>query len=200
MCWQCSMVFYWHNTHLLRLSHALWSLGAAKIGEAATKRVNQHIYKTRRVEEEIACPYDHCNEVEVWMYQSLLGYVEGCEPCGWKTSRKSYHLRGGSLEAHRDPRIPRRESIQTAFLPNLWTVQLSVPFWHEFGPILTSLCGDKDFFLRGWVTRLGYVHSSSSSWQQQPWWQQQPSTLLLCWLALVDTWTKKHIPSKFKCI
>ena len=166
MCWQCSMVFYWHNTHLLRLSHALWSLGAAKIGEVATKRVNEHIYKTRRVEEEIACPYDHCNEVEVWMYQSLLGYVEGCEPCGWKTLRKSYHLRGGSLEAHRDPRIPRRESIQTAFLPNLWTVQLSVPFWHEFGPILTSLCGDKDFFLRGWVTRLGYVHSSSSSQQQ----------------------------------
>ena len=157
MCWQCSMVFYWHNTHLLRLSHALWSLGAAKIGEAATKRVNQHIYKTRRVEEEIACPYDHCNEVEVWMYQSLLGYVEGCEPCGWKTLRKSYHLRGGSLEAHRDPRIPRRESIQTAFLPNLWTVQLSVPFWHEFGPILTSLCGDKHFFFCSWVTPLGYV-------------------------------------------
>ena len=100
----------------------------------------------------------------MFMDQALLRWVEGCESCGWITLRKSCRLRRGSSGAHNEPRIHRIESIQTAFLPNLWTEDPSVPFSLQFGSILTSLCGDKDFFLRPWVTPLGYVHSSSHLW------------------------------------
>ncbi len=145
------MAFYWYDTHLLKLLHAIWSPSTLKIGEVETKGVKKHICKRRPREEEAECPHNRYNEVKMWMFQGLLGWVQGCESCGWKTLRKSHRLRGGSSGAHNEPRIHRIESIQTAFLPNLWTEDPSVPFSLQFGSILTSLCGDKDFFLRPWV-------------------------------------------------
>ena len=161
--WLGSMVFHWYDTHLLKLLHAIWSPSTLKIGEVETKGVKKHICKRRPREEEAECPHNRYNEVKMWMHQALLGWVQGCESCGWKTLRKSHRLREGSSGAHNEPRIHRIESIQTAFLPNLWTEDPSVPFSLQFGSILTSLCGDKVFFFCHWVTTLGYVHSSSCS-------------------------------------
>ena len=142
------MVFYWHDAHLLRLLHALWSLSAFKVGEAATKGFNKNIDKRRSREEEIARPDNHQNRVKMWTYQALPGQVEGCESCRWKTSGESYWLGGWSSDAHRDRRIPQRESIKTAFLSNLWTVKLFAPFWSLFDVIVRRYV----------VTTAGYVH------------------------------------------
>ena len=147
--WLGSMVFHWYDTHLLKLLHAIWSPSTLKIGEVVTKGVKKHICKRRPREKEAACPSNRYNEVKMWMHQALLGWVQGCESCGWKTLRKSHRLRGGSSGAHNEPRIHRIESIQTAFLPNLWTEDPSVPFsLLQSGPILMSLCGDSRYILR----------------------------------------------------
>ena len=172
MHWLGFMLFYWYDTHLSKLLHAIWSPSTLKIGEVETKGVKKHICKRRPREEEAECPHNRYNQVKMWMHQALLGWVQGCESCGWKTLRKSYHLRGGSLEAHRDPRIPRRESIQTAFLPNLWTVQLSVPFWYEFGSFLSFYVAIKIFF---------FVIYDTISYQRMllHWTPAHPSTLAI---------------------
>ena len=85
--WQCFMAFYWYDTHLLKLLHAIWSPSTLKIGEVETKAVKKHIYKRIPREEETVCPDNHYNEVKMWMHQALLGWVQGCESCGWKTLR-----------------------------------------------------------------------------------------------------------------
>ena len=90
-----------------------------------------------------------------------IGEAEGCESRGWITLRKSRRLGRGASGSHNEPRIHRIESIQTSFLPNLWTEELSVPFWLQFGSIFMSLCGDKDFFLRVHVTR---PHVTFTAW------------------------------------
>ena len=71
--WQCFMAFYWYDTHLLKLLHAIWSPSTLKIGEVETKGVKKHICKRRPREEEAECPHNRYNEVKMWMYQALLG-------------------------------------------------------------------------------------------------------------------------------
>ena len=85
--WLGSMVFHWYDTHLLKLLHAIWSPSTLKIGEVETKGVKKHICKRRPREEEAECPHNRYNEVKMWMHQALLGWVQGCESCGWKTLR-----------------------------------------------------------------------------------------------------------------
>ena len=156
--WQCFMPFYWYDTHFLKLLHAIWSPSTLKIGEVETKAVKKHIYERIPREEETTCPDNHYNEVKMFMEKALLRWVEGCESRGWKPLRKSCRLRRGSSGAHNEPWIHQIESIQSSFLPNLWTEDPSVPFWLQFGSIFMSLCGDEDFFFCSWVTPLGYVH------------------------------------------
>ena len=129
-----------------------------KIGEVETKAVKKHIYKRIPREEETTCPDNHYNEVKMFMEKALLRWVEGCESRGWKILREFYRLGGWSSGAHSEPRIHRIESIQTSFLPNLWTENPSVPFWLQFGSIFMSLCGDEDFFFGVRDKCPGYVH------------------------------------------
>ena len=71
--WQSFMAFYWYDTHLLKLLHAIWSPSTLKIVEVYTKPVKNHIYKRITREDESVCPDNHHNEVKMWMYQALLG-------------------------------------------------------------------------------------------------------------------------------
>ena len=71
--WQCFMAFYWYDTHLLKLLHAICSPSTLKIGEVETKAVKKCIYKRIPRKVETACPDNHYNEVKMWMYQALLG-------------------------------------------------------------------------------------------------------------------------------
>ena len=153
--WLGFMLFYWYDTHLLKLLHAIWSPSTLKIGEVETKAVKKHIYERIPREEETTCPDSHYNEVKMFMEKALLRWVEGCESCGRKALRESCRLWRGSSGAHNEPRIHRIESIETSILPNLWTKDPSVPFWLQFGSIFMSLCGDIDFFLRVLAQRPG---------------------------------------------